>query len=272
MMSATDEYVMGRTSEEYQRLRSQAQLWNPATRRLFQQAGLHAGMSCLDIGCGPGEVMRILGEIAGRTGQVTGVDMDGKIGREALAALQAGSDTRFAFVEGDVENDVTFPEASFDVTFARITLVHLKDPIAVLRKMHAWTKPGGCVLVQEYDFHSLAVDPEWSGMAEFEKVFHGVFKQAGRDLRLGCRLPTLFVDAGIGSPDGSDIAAQIGPFSQFGPLLQATYSSLVPAALKWGLTSQEESEEFSRQILHAMSETRHTILSPMLIGVWRRKL
>ena len=271
MTRTSDEYVMGRTSEEYQRLRSQAQLWNPASRRLFQQAGLQAGMSCLDVGCGPGEVMRILGEIAGSGGQVTGLDVDGRIGREALDTLQDGSDTRFAFVEGDVESDLTFPEASFDVTFTRITLVHVKDPVAVLRRMYAWTKPGGYVLVQEYDFHPLAVHPEWPGMAELEKVFHGVFAKAGRDLRLGCKLPALFAEAGIGAPDGSDIAAHLGPFSQFGPLLQATYSSLLPAALKWGLTSEEESEEFSREVVHAMSQTEYSVLSPLLIGVWKRK-
>ena len=124
MMRSSDEYVMGRTSE-YQRLRRQAQLWEPVTRRLFQQAGLQTGMSCLDIGCGPGEVMRILDEIAGPTGQVTGLDMDGKIGREALDTLQATSVGRFTFVEGNVESDAPFAEATFDVTFARITLVHV---------------------------------------------------------------------------------------------------------------------------------------------------
>src|SRR5215210_9301418 len=126
MTSSFDEYVMGRTSEEYQRLRRQAQMWEPATRRLFQQAGLHAGMSCLDVGCGPGEVMRVLGEIAGPAGRVTGLDVDGKIGREALDTLQANADSRFAFIEGNMEADVAISDESFDVVFTRLTLIHVK--------------------------------------------------------------------------------------------------------------------------------------------------
>jgi len=58
-----DTYVMGRTSEEYQRLRRQAQAWEGVTRRVLQHNDLQAGMRCLDVGCGPGEVMRVMGEL-----------------------------------------------------------------------------------------------------------------------------------------------------------------------------------------------------------------
>src|SRR6476646_2441800 len=94
---------MGRTTEEYQRLRSQAQAWEPVTLRLLGQMDLRPGMTCLDVGCGPGEVMRILGEIAGPTGKVVGLDVDGKLGREALSVLQATTPCHFSFIEGNVE-------------------------------------------------------------------------------------------------------------------------------------------------------------------------
>jgi ubiquinone/menaquinone biosynthesis C-methylase UbiE len=84
-----DDYVLGHSAEEYERLRRQAQMLEPATRRLFHSIGLRPGWTCLDLGCGPGESMRLMGEIVGPSGEVTGLDRDAKAGREAIERLQA---------------------------------------------------------------------------------------------------------------------------------------------------------------------------------------
>jgi ubiquinone/menaquinone biosynthesis C-methylase UbiE len=70
----TYDELMGRTPEEYQRLRRQAKVWEPATMRVLREAGLRKGMSCLDVGCGPGEVMRLMGELVGHIGEPDGTD------------------------------------------------------------------------------------------------------------------------------------------------------------------------------------------------------
>ncbi len=149
-----DDYIMGRTSEEYQRLHGQAQIWEVDTKRVLQQVSLKGGMTCLDVGCGPGDVIRQIGEIVGPSGHVTGLDTDGKLGREALNMMQATTKSQFAFIEGDVEELDDISGQPFDLTFARILLIHLWDPIAVLQKMYDWTKPGGHIVVQEYDFRT----------------------------------------------------------------------------------------------------------------------
>jgi tRNA A58 N-methylase Trm61 len=96
-------YVMGRTSEEYERLRRQSELLEPATRSVLTRAGLGPGMSCLDVGCGPGEVMRLMAEHVGPDGRVVGIDVDGKVGREALAVLRNKGYRQCSFVEGTVD-------------------------------------------------------------------------------------------------------------------------------------------------------------------------
>lgn len=271
MNTADDGYIMGRTTEEYQRLRSQARAWEPVTRRLLGQMDLRPGMSCLDVGCGPGEVMRILGEIAGPTGEVVGLDVDGKLGREALGVLQANASCHFSFIEGNVETLDEIPDAPFDVTYARIALVHVEDPIGVLRKMYAWTKPGGYIVVQEYDFCSFLVSPDWPGMPELDKVIRGVCEKSGRDQFLGRKLPSCFAEAGIGPPEGSEAASLLGPFSQYGPMYRAVYASLLPAALKLGVTTEADSEAYFREVETAMGESKYTVFFPLLVGVWKRK-
>lgn len=74
--SQSSTYVMGRTIEEYERLRRQSQVLEPITASVLERAGLSQGMSCLDVGCGPGDIMRLMAERVGPTGRIVGVDVD----------------------------------------------------------------------------------------------------------------------------------------------------------------------------------------------------
>ena len=92
-------YVMGRTSEEYERLRKQALTIEPITSAVLDRVGLSAGMSCLDVGCGPGEAMRLMADRVGASGKVVGLDVDGKLGREAATILNSRGYTQCTFIE-----------------------------------------------------------------------------------------------------------------------------------------------------------------------------
>ena len=89
-----DDYVLGHSADEYERLRRQARMLEPVTRRLLHAIGLRPGWTCLDLGCGPGETMRLMGEIVGPSGEVTGLDRDAKAGREAIERLAATGTSR----------------------------------------------------------------------------------------------------------------------------------------------------------------------------------
>lgn len=83
----THDYLRGRTSAEYQRLRAQAVVWEASTIRALDAAVLQPGMTCLDAGCGPGEVMRLLNNRVGLVGHVTGLDVDATVGHELCALV-----------------------------------------------------------------------------------------------------------------------------------------------------------------------------------------
>ncbi len=57
-----DGYVHARDANEYQRLRDQASMWQRATEEVLDRVGLKPGMNCLDVGSGPGSVMRLMAE------------------------------------------------------------------------------------------------------------------------------------------------------------------------------------------------------------------
>src|SRR5215470_14893512 len=59
-------------AKEYQRLCDQARMWQGATAEVLHRVGLGLGMSCLDVGCGPGAVMRLMADRVGAEGRVVG--------------------------------------------------------------------------------------------------------------------------------------------------------------------------------------------------------
>ncbi len=271
-MSAQDDYVLGRSPEEYERLRGQARMWEPETARLLDRSGLGRGARCLDVGCGPGETMRLMAERVGPGGEVTGIDVDAPLGAQALAMLHGAGHLYCRFEAVDVENGAAVPGAPFDLVFARFLLLHVDDPVAVLGRLWDWVAPGGRLVLQDYDLLTGEVVPEIASVEEFRKVALGTFWHAGRDVRVGLHLPKLHVDAGVGAPDGMDAAARVGPLPALASLYEAVYRSLLPAALSLGLTTPAQSdrwfETFARESAGAVG---HAALWPLLIGTWKRK-
>lgn len=266
------EYVMGRTPEEYERLRAQARMFEAGTARLLDRAGVARGARCLDAGCGPGEVMRLLADRAGPDGEVVGVDVDARLGAEAVARLGAAGYRQCRFDALDVEAGSAPPGAPFDLVFARALLLHVDDPVAVLRRLWDWVAPGGRLVIQDYDLRSAAIAPESPALDEYWRVVRGTFEAYGRDLRLGLNLPALHAAAGVGAPDGIDAAVVLAPLPQLGPMLEAVYRSLLPAALSLGLTTPEQAENWLAEFPHAGADAHASAaLWPLLIGTYMRK-
>ena len=77
-----DGYVHARDAGEYQRLRDQAAMWRETTETVLDRIGLGPGMSALDVGAGPGAVMRLMGDRVGPQGRVTGIEIDPALGAQ----------------------------------------------------------------------------------------------------------------------------------------------------------------------------------------------
>jgi len=268
--SNPDSYVHARGAEEYQRLRDQAAMWQGATDALLDKIGLKPGMSCLDVGSGPGSVMRQMADRVGPSGMVTGLELDGKLGAQALADLRAQGGADFHLVEADVLQTEDVPGAPFDLTNCRLLLMHMQEPVAVLEKMLSWTKPGGVVAAQEFDFGAIAIEPLCPAMAEFNRLFEGVFRGHGRNLRAGRQLPAQFEAAGMGTPDGTLAEVKYIPLSEMAAMLIGVYQGLFASAVELGLADSVCADAFKKDMTEAAADGRYYCLTPILIGAWKR--
>jgi SAM-dependent methyltransferase len=266
-------YALEHTPQEYERLRVQARVWEAATGRLLDQVGLGPGATCLDAGCGPGETMRLMAERVGPAGRVLGIDADPVLGAMTLATLRDAGHGQCYFQAQDLTAGQPIPGAPFDLVYARLLLVHLPDRAAVLARLWDAVAPGGYLVVQDYDAGTFGVLPELPSFAEMTRVMIGTFQAAGADVRTGALLPRLFVQAGAGIPDGTDVTGRVEPLGAGGrAYAENAYRSLLPAALAHGITTEADSAAMLAELAKDTARFADSpVLWPLMIGAWKRK-
>jgi ubiquinone/menaquinone biosynthesis C-methylase UbiE len=267
-----DTYALGRTPQEYERLRGQARAWEGATGRLLDQVGLAAGATCLDAGCGPGETMRLMAQRVGPHGHVAGIDVDAPLGAMALGMLHEAGHRQCTFAAHDLTAGGPVPGAPFDVVYARLLLFHVPQAAAVLARLWRAVAPGGHLVVQDYDLRSVSVLPGLDSMTEIGRVINEAFDAAGCDTSAGARLPQLFAQAGIGAPDGTDVAGRMEPLTVARAFLERTFRSVLPGALARGITTDADAAATVAELTADSDKyPDRSVLWPLLIGAWKRK-
>jgi ubiquinone/menaquinone biosynthesis C-methylase UbiE len=267
-----DPYALARTPAEYERLRTQARAWEPAMVRLLEQLRLGPGARCLDAGCGPGEGMRLMAERVGRAGRVTGIDIDAPLGEQALAMLRGEGHDQCDFARVDLTAGEAIPGAPFDLVYARLLLFHLPERIDVLRRLWDAVAPGGHLLVQDYDVRASGVLPEPDSIQEWKRVVLAAFDARGADPEIGAHLPQLFAEAGIGLPDGTDVAGRLESFADGSRFFLAVHQGVASTAIAHGVTTADEAAALRARIARdADLHPDRPVLWPLLIGAWKRK-
>jgi SAM-dependent methyltransferase len=175
-----------------QRMTALARLFDPATQRALIAAGLTTGWHCLEIGGGGGGIARWMAERVGATGSVLCTDLDPRhIAPSDLPNLHV--------VRHDAVCEA-LPEGKFDLAHARLVLLHIPERAAVLEKLVASLKPGGWLVVEDFDTTSvlpdIAANPREQRLeaAEAMRVF---MQRGGVDARFGRSLYGRFLGLGL---------------------------------------------------------------------------
>lgn len=101
-----------------------------------------------DIGCGQGSMCIRLARYLPEGAQVTGVDQEAvyvKSARQKARKEKRARHVEFSFVQGDAYH-LPLPDNSQDVTLCQTLLIHVTEPLEVLKEMIRVTKPGGLIL------------------------------------------------------------------------------------------------------------------------------
>ena len=155
---------------------------------------LSSGMSVLDAGCGTGAITKGIAEAVGPAGVVIGVDRARGLIERARAHCASLPNLRFE--EGDATS--LDYEHRFDVVTAARTLQWIADPKAALRRMTRAAKPGGLLVVLDYNHVLNAWQP--APPAEFAAFYSGFLSwrvSNGWDNELANHCSALFEEVGL---------------------------------------------------------------------------
>jgi SAM-dependent methyltransferase len=164
-------------------------------QRFLRFVPVRPGARALEVGCGSGVVLRDLADLAGRRGEVVGVDMSREMLKAARRLCRAAPRrARIALRHGDGAH-LPFPPGQFDVTLGITVILHVAEPAPVVEEMVRVTRPGGRVGLQDQDFGMMAVthpDP-----ALTDRILDGVPRALYEEPYSGRRLPGLLREAGL---------------------------------------------------------------------------
>jgi len=138
--------------------RSRAPDMQAVNQKLCETIVAKPGERLLEVGSGSGILCRMLAPQLQPDGQIVGLDISPEMTAQAQKyALAQGITGGIAFETGTAES-LPYPTASFDCAIAARLLLHAANPDVVIQEMKRVVKPGGKVVVMDWDFDTAAVD------------------------------------------------------------------------------------------------------------------
>jgi len=163
-------------------------------RRFLRFVPIERGQRVLEIGCGTGVVLRDLMALVGARGEVTGLDPSKTMLERARRLAHGVAGGRLRLRHG-VGNALPFARARFDVALAITVILHVADPLQVVKELVRVTRPGGRVGLQDQDFGLVAAaHPD---RALTDRILDGVAARIYEEPHSGRRLPWLLREAGV---------------------------------------------------------------------------
>ncbi len=192
-LQSTDTYLID-SDAEMLRLDRQAAIYGAADD--LSHLSLQPVDHVLDAGCGSGQITRTVAAALPQ-GQVTGVDREPRFIDYARRRAKSDGTSNIAFVEGNLLA-LPFENASFDVVWSKHVLQWMAEPAAALKEFARVTRPGGRVVVSNFDGFLLQHFPEDAEVqANTQKWFDAARAEMGFDNMMGRKLPRMFLDAGL---------------------------------------------------------------------------
>ncbi len=133
--------------------------WQDQAWRRFavREARVRLGDRVLDVACGTGDLTHAFANLSPAF-SVTGIDFTPEmlaIAGEKRGLLPINQSSKVTYAEGDAQN-LAFPDATFDVVSIAFGIRNVADPTKALSEFARVLKPGGRLVILEFDRPSFA--------------------------------------------------------------------------------------------------------------------
>jgi SAM-dependent methyltransferase len=244
---------------ERERLAGIEALWDRGTRELLARHGAGPGAHVLEVGAGGGSIVSWLAEQVGPGGRVLATDVDTRF-VEPLASEVV--EVRRA----DVVTD-PLPEARFDLAHTRLLLEHLPGRETALDRLVAALKPGGWLVVEDYDWTAFGFDPSAELEVRAAEAVLRFMAEAGFDRAYGRRLTSSLAEHGLTEVHGEGRSLVIDSGHPGFAFFALSWEQLAPGVVQAGLLGQAEADAMQA----SLREGRRRVITPALVAAVGRK-
>jgi 2-polyprenyl-3-methyl-5-hydroxy-6-metoxy-1,4-benzoquinol methylase len=263
-------YVLGHSDAELRRLKTQARVIDPITRRFVTEAGVAPGMRVLDVGSGAGDVALLLADVVGERGEVVGFDRSAAAVEAARARVSALSLRNVTFVDG-VAGEVTFG-APFDAVVGRYVLQFQSNPAELLAAVAAHAKPGAVIVFHELDWSGARSVPSAPTYDRFCAWAVQTLERSGASAYMGLHLPAVFAAAGLPDPvlrlDG---LIAVGEQARDSLELKGNLARTLESAMAdYGIATRDElgADTLAERMINEAIANRSVIISRFEVAAW----
>jgi SAM-dependent methyltransferase len=270
-MGEHDGYLLGMTPGEVARLADQHEVWRERTTRLWTLAGVAAGQTVVDLGCGPGFTSLDLAGLVGPAGRVVAVDASKTAIAQLARALGDRAIANVIGVEGNA-GAIDLGVWSPDVVLSRWLFCFLPDPAAIVRRIADALAPGATLAVMDYA-HYLAVDTQPSAPI-VRRVFRAVYDSwadAGGSLDVAGLLPTHFDAAGLRVIAVESLSQAGGPGSPVWRWVSTFQRLYLPTLVEKGYLTEDERAAMGEFWASLEADPGALFFAPPILGVVGRK-
>lgn len=258
-MAKAGGYVYDQAWEsERERLAGIESMWDPGTREILGRF-VSPGSRVLEAGAGGGSIATWLAEQVGDSGHVLAVDLDTRF-VEPL---------RSDVIEVREANLVTddLPEGEYDVVHSRLVLEHIPERFEVLGRLARALKPGGVLVVEDYDWTSFGFESADEAQTRVAEGILAFMSAAGFDRAYGRSLVGSLVVGGLTDVTGEGRSLVIDGSHPGFSFFSLSFDQLAPAAMSAGLMKVDDAELVGQR-LH---EGERRIITPTLIAAIGRR-
>ena len=174
------------------------------------------------------------------------------------------------FIESTIE-EADLGEARFDCIFSRWVFSFLGDLDPVLAKLRRALKPGGVLVIQDYNHEGVSVFPESAGFEAAIRATRAFYRGAGGDPWVAARLPGPLRRSGF---ELEEIRPHVRAGNGESPVfrwLDAFFPTFVRTYAEAGLMSEEEVESFDEEWAALARNPDALLFSPMIVDVIARR-
>lgn len=262
-------YAVADAAAELERLRLQAQVWEPEAEALLDRIGVAPGWNCVDLGCGAMGILGPLSRRVGDAGRVIGVDVQPRHLAAARAFVRQGDLANVELVESDAYT-TGLPGTAFDLVHVGFLFAPAGRDEHLVAEMERLVRPGGVLAIQEPDSVAWTCIPAHHAWARLTSLIRAAFARGGGDFDAGRRTYSMLRRAGLHDVQLRAAVLALADGHPYRRLPIQFVASLRQRILEGHLMEQTELEEVIAECERVAADPDTYMTTFLVTQVWGR--